>query len=52
MNEAHRSLYIVHFGGTKTYKDLKEAYWWNNMKRDIAKYVEQCPTCQQVEADH
>jgi len=50
MNEAHRSLYTIHHGSTKMYKDLKEKFWWNNMKRGIAKYVKQCPTCQQVKA--
>jgi hypothetical protein len=28
------------------YEDVNETYWWNNMKSDIAKDVEQCPTCQ------
>ena len=52
MSEAHRSLYTVHLGGTKMYQDRKGSYWWNNMKRDIAKFVEQYPTCQQVKAEH
>jgi hypothetical protein len=43
MSEAHRSMYIVHSRSTKMYKDLKMTYWWNNMKREIAKYVEPCP---------
>jgi hypothetical protein len=34
------------------YKDLKMTCWWNNMKREIAKYVEHHPTCQQVKAEH
>jgi hypothetical protein len=52
MNEAHQSLYTVHLGSTKMYKDLKTSYWWNNMKRDVAQFVEQCSTCQQVKAKH
>jgi hypothetical protein len=32
--------------------DLKELFWWNNMKRDIAKYVAECHTCQRVKAEH
>jgi hypothetical protein len=52
MSEAHHSLLSVHPGSTKMYKDVKGSYWWNNMKRDIAKFVEQCPTCQQVKAEH
>jgi hypothetical protein len=52
MSEAHHSLYTIHPGGTKMYRDVKWSYWWNNMKRDIAKFVEQCSTCQQVKAEH
>ena len=47
MSEAHRSPYTVHPGGTKMYRDMKGSYWWNNMKRDIARFVEQCLTCQE-----
>jgi hypothetical protein len=32
--------------------DLKEIFWWNNMKREIAKYVSECHTCQKVKAKH
>jgi hypothetical protein len=44
MSEAHHSLYTVHPRGTKIYRDVKGSYWWNNMKRDITKFVEQCST--------
>ena len=47
MSEAHHSSYTMHLGSTKMYRDVKGSYWWNNMKRDIAKFVEQCSTCQQ-----
>jgi hypothetical protein len=52
MSEAHHSPYTVHPGSTKMYRDVKGSYWWNNMKKDIAKFVEQCSTCQQVKAEH
>jgi hypothetical protein len=32
--------------------DLKELFWWNNMKRLIAKFVSECHTCQRVKAEH
>ena len=32
--------------------DLKEMFWWNNMKREIAKYMSECHTCQSVKAEH
>ena len=34
------------------YRDLTEVYWWNGMKREIAKFVTQCLTCQKVKAQH
>jgi hypothetical protein len=52
LEEAHFSPYSVHPRGTKLYRDLKGYFWWNNMKWDIAKFVERCSTCQQVKAEH
>jgi hypothetical protein len=52
LNEAHKTRYTIHSGSTKMYQDLKKGFWWQGMKRDIAKYVAQCPTCQQVKAEH
>ena len=34
------------------YHDLKNTYWWNGMKRDIADFVSKCLTCQQVKLEH
>ncbi|XP_070034639.1 uncharacterized protein [Nicotiana tomentosiformis] len=42
MSEAHTSRYSVHPGSTKMYHDLKEVYWWNDMKRNVANFVEKC----------
>ncbi|XP_070020439.1 uncharacterized protein [Nicotiana sylvestris] len=50
--KAHTSRYSVHLGSTKMYHDLKEVYWWNNMKRDVADFVAKCSNCQQVKAEH
>ncbi|KAK0590096.1 hypothetical protein LWI29_022628 [Acer saccharum] len=33
LSEAHKSLYSVHPGSTKMYRDLRVHYWWVNMKR-------------------
>uniref|UniRef100_A0A2N9EM84 Reverse transcriptase n=1 Tax=Fagus sylvatica TaxID=28930 RepID=A0A2N9EM84_FAGSY len=52
LEEAHRSPYTMHPGSTKMYRDLRETFWWNNMKREIAQFVEQCLTCQQVKVEH
>ena len=52
LEEAHRSPYTMHPGCTKMYHDLREVYWWINMKREIAQFVEQCLICQQVKVEH
>ncbi|XP_059290739.1 uncharacterized protein LOC132044276 [Lycium ferocissimum] len=33
--EAHSSCYSIHTGSTKMYRDIKEVYWWDGMKKDI-----------------
>ena len=52
MEEAHRTPYSVHPGNTKMYCDIRETYWSNSMKKEIAQFVEQCLTCQQIKALH
>ena len=49
--EAHNSKYSIHLGATKMYRDLREVYLWNGMKRDIADFVSKCPNCQQVKVE-
>ncbi|KAL8145815.1 hypothetical protein AgCh_003819 [Apium graveolens] len=39
MHEAHNSRFSIHPGSTKMYKDLKESYWWKNMKKEIAEWI-------------
>ena len=39
--EAQASRYSIRSGSTKMYHDLKEIYWWQGMKRDISKFVEE-----------
>ncbi|XP_070003351.1 uncharacterized protein [Nicotiana sylvestris] len=39
MTEMHQSWYSVHPGSTKMYHDLRQLYWWNDMKKDIATFV-------------
>jgi hypothetical protein len=52
LHEAHESAYSIHPGRNKMYHDLKATYWWYGMKRDVAKYVALCDTCQQAKAEH
>lgn len=46
LKECHHSAFAVHPGGTKMYQDLKRQYWWNGMKKEMAKFVAKCLTCQ------
>ena len=39
LEEAHYSPYTIHLSGIK-YHDLRENFLWNNMKREIAHFVE------------
>jgi hypothetical protein len=52
MDEAHLSKFAMHPSSTKMYQDLKRNFWWTRMKREIAKYVSECDTCQRVKASH
>ena len=52
LTEAHSTPYSIHPGATKMYRDLKMHYWWPGMKRDIAQYMNQCLTCQQIKVEH
>jgi Mor family transcriptional regulator len=45
LNEAYESRFTTHLGSTKMYRDLKEYYWWLNIKREIAEYVSRCGIC-------
>jgi len=44
----HQSRLSIHPGMTKMYKDLKESFWWNGMKADVADFVAQCLVCQKA----
>ena len=52
LTDAHSSPYSVHPGGTKMYRDLKQHFWWQGMKREIARFVLKCLVYQQVKVEH
>ncbi|GKE60903.1 putative reverse transcriptase domain-containing protein [Tanacetum coccineum] len=52
MHESHKSKYSIHPGSGKMYQDLKQLYWWPNMKASIVTYVSKCLTCVKVKAEH
>ncbi|GKE99812.1 putative reverse transcriptase domain-containing protein, partial [Tanacetum coccineum] len=52
MHESYKSKYSIHSGSDKMYQDLKQLYWWPNMKANIATYVSKCLICSKVKAEH
>nr|GEU50525.1 hypothetical protein [Tanacetum cinerariifolium] len=52
MHESHKSKYSIHLGSDKMYQDLKNLYWWPNMKADITTFVSKCLTRAKVKAEH
>ena len=50
--DAHRAKYTIHLRSTKMYQDLKRQFWWSEMKRDIAQYVANCQTFQQMKVKY
>ncbi|GKA30946.1 putative reverse transcriptase domain-containing protein [Tanacetum coccineum] len=51
-HESHKLKYSIHPGSDKMYQDLKQLYWWPNMKTNIATYVSKCLTCAKVKAEY
>ena len=52
LKEAHGSRYSIYLSSTKMYHDLREIYWWEGLKRDIAEFFAECPNFQHVKAEH
>nr|GEU36859.1 putative reverse transcriptase domain-containing protein [Tanacetum cinerariifolium] len=52
MHESHKLKYSIHPSSEKIYHDLKQLYWWPNIKADIATYVGKCLTCSKVKVEH
>ena len=52
MKEAHKTRYSIHPGSDKMYLDIKQHYWWPNMKAEIATYVSKCLTCAKVKVEY
>jgi hypothetical protein len=52
LTEAHQTQYSIHPGSTKMYQDLKEKFWWDSMRREIAEFIALCDVCQRVKAEH
>ena len=52
LDKGHNTPHPIHPGGNKLYKDLKQMFWWSNIKQEVADYVAKCLTCQRVKIEH
>ena len=52
LEEVHFAAYSVYPGATKMYHIIRDFYWWDGLKKDIADYVAKCLTCQQMKAEY
>ena len=46
LQEAHESKFTIHPGSIEIYQDLKQYYWWSNVKIEVANYMTKCGICQ------
>jgi len=52
LQKAHHPPYATHPRGMKMREDLKCKFYWDGMKKDIAKFVAKCLECQKVKVEH
>nr|GEV06836.1 putative reverse transcriptase domain-containing protein [Tanacetum cinerariifolium] len=52
MHASHKSKYSVHPGSDKMNQDMKQLYWWPNMKAKNSIYVSKCLTYLKVKAEY
>ena len=50
--EAHGARYYIHPGSKKMYHDLREVFWWDGLKKNIAEFVAKCTNFQEEKAEH
>ena len=50
--ESHRACYSIYSGSTMMYRDHREVFQWDVLKKDIAEFVAQCPNIQQVQSEN
>jgi len=51
LQEAHDSPLAGHPGIFKTYRQLRQRFYWKGLKEDVQKYVNECKVCQQNKSE-
>lgn len=52
LSEGYTSQYSIHMRATKMYHNLRNVYWWNEIRKDIVGFVAKYPNFQQVNVEH
>ena len=52
LEKSHNFRYFIHPGSTKMFRNLREVYMCEGMKKDIVEFVAKCPNFQQVKVEH
>ena len=52
LKEAHGSRYLIHPDSTKMYHDLRDIFWFDDLKGDIVEFVGKCPNFQHMKVEH
>jgi hypothetical protein len=52
MDTFHSSPMGGHSGIRASYQWIKHIFYWPNLKRDVEKFIQQCPTCQRSKTEH
>ena len=50
--ESYNSRYSIYPSATKMYRNMREVYWWNGVKKDITNFLSKCLNCKQVKVKH
>ncbi|KAH9801818.1 Endonuclease [Citrus sinensis] len=45
-------VHTMHPSSTKMYRTLRDHYWWQGMKREIAKFISRCLVYRQIKVEH
>ena len=51
LQEAHDSPLAGHPGIFKTYRQLRQRFYWKGLKEDVQKYVNECKVCQKKKSE-
>jgi transposase InsO family protein len=52
MHSFHASVIGGHSGIVASYQRLKRLFYWPGMKKELTRYISECPVCQRAKAEH